>query len=117
MPGWAVREQLCHVTTVGAAVAAHTRLLPISSGPRGSPRFTNERTHRTPARHITASADALPRAAPCCCQVALLRNYSNGLTALVASLKSAASLKPDRPQQARGGAWHHTQVRGTTAAP
>jgi hypothetical protein len=114
MPGCAVREhvlQRLHVTTVGAAVAAHT------SPCMRFTRFKHEITHITLARRITVCADAVPPPASCCCQVALLRNYTNGLTALVASLKSALSLKPDRPQQARGGAWHHTQVRGTTAAP
>jgi hypothetical protein len=43
-------------------------------------------------------------------QVALLRNYTNGLTALVASLKSALSLKPDRALHSRGTAWLQTQV-------
>lgn len=49
-------------------------------------------------------------------QVALLRNYTNGLTALVASLKTALTLKTSAGSGGNkgtgGGGWHpHQQVR------
>ncbi|KAF6253828.1 hypothetical protein COO60DRAFT_1642879 [Scenedesmus sp. NREL 46B-D3] len=50
-------------------------------------------------------------------QVALLRNYTNGLTALVASLKSALSIKPDRPHAGRGSAAAHTQAGLLPSSP
>lgn len=49
-------------------------------------------------------------------QVALLRNYTNGLTALVGSLKAALSMKAERHTQARAGGWLPPQA-GLPSSP
>ncbi|KAF8071388.1 EXO84A [Scenedesmus sp. PABB004] len=51
-------------------------------------------------------------------QVALLRNYTNGLTALVASLKSAVAAKQQQPAPRAGAAaWHQHQQLPFQASP